>query len=699
MDSLFGTESFEPVWGLYHIATAGAFMLTESELLTTKKLALLTLREQMTSIILETSRHVGEIARRMDPKAVRAFLRTECGLPSSELTTYVQLAEQLGDRMDSLKGRNVSFPLAKALVTADDVTRREAIDQIEAGSMLDVRDVKAISRRIQEARFDPADLELIKRRKKVARMAGANLRRLKNEVERGIYELLCEVDEFIDREIPDSTEDWHVDPDTPEYAVAVEKIRNTASNLLADFRLVYGHVTPVAAADFKNADQNDPSTVISKAWYALARFAEGKFGIEGGFAFDTATNLSRPRDIVNALDELISDHNVEPRRLAKGGRVRATPADGSRKYTSLELCAGAGGLALGLQAAGFHSLGMFERNKDAAATMRLNQPDWPVYEEDIRRDFREFAGRVDVLAGGLPCQPFSHIGSRKGRESEVDMFRDGVRIVREVQPRAFVFENVQGFTFPGFAAYRAELLQGFEAAGYEVQSFILDAKNFGIPQTRNRLFIVGMKRGELNRYRRPPASTNDRSFIGLALADLMAAEGWSGAREWSEEFGDKFSPTVVCHSSSAYPSANRTWGRSGINPRGVALTAPTDEDAAAVTAEGGVFLPRMTIRMRARLQAFSDHWKFVGSKTSQATQIGNAVPPKLGMIVGLSLKAALEGNDVDYEEAVRKAVIDDDLIGKPAPVRKVFNLNAMVPRMDEADWASPVPVQRELVKL
>ena len=96
--------------------------------------------------------------------------------------------------------------------------------------------------------------------------------------------------------------------------------------------------------------------------------------------------------------------------------------------------------------------------------------------------------------------------------------------------------------------------------------------------------------------------------------------------------------------------------------------------------------------MRARLQAFSDHWKFVGSKTSQATQIGNAVPPKLGMIVGLSLKAALEGNDVDYEEAVRKAVIDDDLIGKPAPVRKVYNLNAIAPRMDEADWAPPVPV-------
>lgn len=537
-----------------------------------------------------------------------------------------------------------------------------------------------------------SDLELIQRRKKIAKLASANLKRLEAEVERGIDELLAEVEEFIDREIPHPQEDWQVNPDTPEYADAVAKIRNSASNLLADFKVVYGHVHSVPAEDFGNADGNDPHVVISKAWYALTRFAEGKFGIEGGFAFDTATNWLWPQDIVKALDELISDRKVEPSRQVTSARVRATPVSGSRKFTSLELCAGAGGLALGLQSAGFESLGMFERNKDAAATMRLNQPDWPVYEEDIRRDFTEFAGRVDVLAGGLPCQPFSSIGSREGGESEVDMFREGVRIVREVKPRAFVFENVHGFTVPNFTAYRAELLRGFESAGYDVQTFILDAKNFGIPQSRNRLFVVGMKMGELNRFRRPPAFTSAKSFIGPALVDLMAAEGWSGAQKWSEDYADKVSPTVVCHSSSAYPSANRTWGRSGIDPRGVARTGPTDEEAAAAIAERGVFLPRMTIRMRARLQAFSDHWKFVGSKTSQATQIGNAVPPPLGMIVGLSLMASLEGADVDYEAAIRKAVIDDVLIGKTAPVRKVINLNAMAPRMDESDWASPALV-------
>lgn len=133
----------------------------------------------------------------------------------------------------------------------------------------------------------------------------------------------------------------------------------------------------------------------------------------------------------------------------------------------LELCAGGGGLALGLERAGFEHVALIEFNKHAAATLRRNRPEWNVVEDDVRKvDFTQYRNRVDLLAGGLPCTPFTTVGEKKGKEDENDLMMEGVRAVREIAPKAFAFENVEGLLHSRHSDYVAALLRKFSKAGY-----------------------------------------------------------------------------------------------------------------------------------------------------------------------------------------------------------------------------------------
>lgn len=668
-------------------------MNAESVILGNVKSDLLDLRKKMSALILETARQVGELSRQVKPRKVRAFLRTECRVPSSELATYLKFDEKLQEHMDVLEEAAITYPLAKALIAADDDARREAVALIASGSTLDARDVTAIARRIRQSRYAVQDLALAKRRADVAKLAGGNLMRLKADFEASLSGLINDVDNFVARQMPLPDEHWQPDPSEVSYKDAIEKICDTAAPLTQSFEVIFGYDHYLSLTEFMVADPNHPQVVVSKAWHALNRFAQGKFGVDGGFAFDDSENAFYTYDILNALIELLADRNVPPRTAIQRKPVIAAPYTKATTLKALELCAGAGGLSLGLQAAGFQHLALFEKDKHAAATLRHNLPGSPVYEEDIRRDFCEFEGRVDLLAGGMPCQPYSVQGSMRGPEDKIDLFRDGVRILKQVKPRAFIFENVRGFNAPVFSSYRAELLHGFEAAGYETDAFILNAEDFGVPQSRNRIFLVGMARGELNRYRHPPRKTSHRSSIGAALADLMGANGWSGAAAWSKQFDDRPSPTVVCHASSSYDSVTNTWAQVGIDPAGIPLSGPTEEEAFA---GGPGFLPKMTNAMRARLQGFPDRWKFSGGKVAQARQIGNAVPPPLGMIVGLSVLAALEGVDVDYDGVLHRPIIADEQIGQPWQVAKRLNLNGMMRDLEQDEEGSPRVAERVL---
>ena len=305
---------------------------------------------------------------------------------------------------------------------------------------------------------------------------------------------------------------------------------------------------------------------------------------------------------------------------------------------SVEVCAGAGGQALGLEQAGFAHEALVELEGAYCKTLRYNRPDWKVVEQDLNRfDGRPYRG-ADLFAGGLPCPPFSVAGKQLGDKDERNLFPAALRLVDEIRPRAIMIENVRGFLDPVFADYRALLKSRLGRLGYEVDWRLLHASSFGVPQLRPRVIIVGLKKEYAADFIWPETIPNAAPTVGAALFDLMAARGWKGAAAWRET-ANQIAPTIVGGSKKhggpdlGPTRARKAWSVLGVNGLTLAEQAP-DPDF-----EG---TPRLTIRMVARLQGFPDSWAFAGKKTIAYRQVGNAFPPPVARAVASRIAIALK---------------------------------------------------------
>lgn len=310
-------------------------------------------------------------------------------------------------------------------------------------------------------------------------------------------------------------------------------------------------------------------------------------------------------------------------------------------FSSVELCAGAGGQALGLERAGFDHEALVEVDPWCQRTLKLNRPAWNVLEgpqSDLTEfDARPFAG-VDVIAGGVPCPPFSKAGKQLGAEDERDLFPEAVRVVDEVRPRAVMLENVRGFLDPVFADYRERLRDNLKALGYSrVEWRLLNASDFGVPQLRPRVAIVALREEYASNFDWPIRTVCQPPTVGERLRDLMRANGWIGADAWAKQAND-IAPTIVGGSKKhggpdlGPTRARRAWQSLGVNGNTIA------EDAPAADFEG---LPRLTVRMVARLQGFPDEWQFAGRKTAAYRQVGNAFPPPVAHAVARQIRSAI----------------------------------------------------------
>lgn len=308
-----------------------------------------------------------------------------------------------------------------------------------------------------------------------------------------------------------------------------------------------------------------------------------------------------------------------------------------RRLTSIELCAGAGGQALGLEAAGFDPAALVEIEPRCCETLRMNRPRWNVIEADLRHfDGRPYRG-IDLLAGGLPCPPFSVAGRQLGENDERNLFIPALRIVEETAPRAVMIENVRGILSPLFDEYRTRIGARFAELGYGCGWRLLNASDFGVPQLRPRAVFVALRRGPWNAFEWPAPSGIEPPTAGDALHDLMAANGWEGAAAWRER-ANAIAPTIVGGSLKhggpdlGPTRAKRAWARLGVDANGVANEAP------GPGFEGD---PKLTVRMVARLQGFPDEWRFSGKKTAAYRQVGNAFPPATARAAAERIRAAL----------------------------------------------------------
>jgi DNA (cytosine-5)-methyltransferase 1 len=312
------------------------------------------------------------------------------------------------------------------------------------------------------------------------------------------------------------------------------------------------------------------------------------------------------------------------------------------KLSVLDICTGAGGQAIGLEAAGFVHEAAIEIDVAACQTLRLNRPSWRVIEGDIREvNGTNFRG-IDMLAGGVPCPPFTIAGRQLGAEDERDLFPEAVRIIEEAKPSAVMLENVPGFASAKFAAYRSNLMLQLRRLGYEVEWKVLNASDYGVPQLRPRFVLVALLRPFFDNFHWP---TPERvpPMVGQIIGDLMASRGWKGEAQWRCR-ANGIAPTLVGGSKKhggpdlGPTRAREQWKILGVDGKGIADLPPGDD----FPVDG---LPRLTLRMTARLQAFPDTWVFAGSKTAAYRQVGNAFPPPVAQAVGRAIFSALIGRN------------------------------------------------------
>ena len=365
----------------------------------------------------------------------------------------------------------------------------------------------------------------------------------------------------------------------------------------------------------------------------------------------------------------------------------------------VEICAGAGGQALGLHNAGFESLLAVELDVTAAETLRQNSNGRVVVGDVADPEVwtpTEYEG-VDLFAGGVPCPPFSIAGKQLGSSDERDLFAWAVEQVAVIKPRALLLENVRGLAAPRFSGYRQRVLDRLTQLGYVADWRLLFAADFGVPQLRPRFVLVAL-RPEDAVYFSWPEPVKRETTVGLSLRDLMGANGWPHVNDWVE-LANGIGPTLVGGSKKhggadlGPTRAKRAWEALGVDGKGVADEAP-GKDAPHPSEK----MPRLTIQMVARLQGWvdEDNWEFAGRKTSQYRQIGNAFPPPVAEAVGRSIRAALDHEGMPHEIPELNAAVHDPVYRALADTDGYVKMESLIATLSEFNQAS---VERRLTVL
>jgi DNA (cytosine-5)-methyltransferase 1 len=335
----------------------------------------------------------------------------------------------------------------------------------------------------------------------------------------------------------------------------------------------------------------------------------------------------------------INSPNLDPNDLM--------PQCATNGLHSLSLFSGGGGLDLGFERAGFEHVAAYDILSICGETLSLNRPQWRVHsgnDGDVQeKDWSEFAGSVDVLHGGPPCQPFSIAGNQRGQEDERNMWPSFIRAVRAIRPTCFVAENVTGLLDPKFAAFVSSTIEKPLGRAYSITRFCLSAESFGVPQSRKRVFFVGfLKKKHFTRFRIPTPTHSPDEELQFGLARGMGARQALGLPnigfDWiaptlRSGFTGPRNTTGVVNSKASM----ELWSKLKIWPNGV----QGDRRAAHLfPPENGHF--RMAIPDCAILQGFPEDWSFRGAVYQALGQIGNSVCPPVAYNLACAVSAAIK---------------------------------------------------------
>lgn len=342
-------------------------------------------------------------------------------------------------------------------------------------------------------------------------------------------------------------------------------------------------------------------------------------------------------------------------------------AVGDGMLKSFEVCAGAGGQALGLERAGFSHVLLAEQDGVACETLLLNRPSWTVWQGDIRT-FTAYENPVvydvDLLSGGIPSTSYSRAGKQGEVEAPGDLTECVLDIVSEVRPRAVMIENAaELLTGAKFADVRALVHSELGRFGYEVFWRVLDAADFGVSQRRRRSVLVALKPDVARFFQWPVPDAAAPRSVGDVLYESMAALGWREARAWADH-ATGLAPTIVGGSKQhggadlGPTRSKRAWARQWVNGEGVGDCVPGPDWVMRIGDgdDDRKGYPKLTVEQVALLQGFPPDWHFAAKKTAHYRLVAQAFPPPVAERVGRSIAAALN----------RVGPLDDDGSSPPS---------------------------------
>lgn len=334
------------------------------------------------------------------------------------------------------------------------------------------------------------------------------------------------------------------------------------------------------------------------------------------------------------------------------------------RYKSLELFAGAGGLALGLEKAGFDHIGLVEFDKSAANTLKTNRPSWNVLCEDIAitstRDLEKVFSikkcELDLLSGGAPCQSFSYAGKRLGLDDvRGTMFYYYAIFLKKLQPKMFLFENVKGLrTHDGGRTFQT-ILDIFKQQGYKIDYRVLNAWDYNVPQKRERLIIIGIRSDLIDKcsFEFPMPSKAKPLMRDVALEvnpnkDQCARYSDAKAAIFALVPPGGYWRNIDPKIAKEYM---KTCWEMGGGRTGILRRIGLDEPSLTVLTNPGMKqtdrchpleIRPFSYRENARIQTFPDEWIFCGKLSEKYKQVGNAVPVNLAKEIGLKIKSTLD---------------------------------------------------------
>lgn len=391
----------------------------------------------------------------------------------------------------------------------------------------------------------------------------------------------------------------------------------------------------------------------------------------------------------------------------------------------VEICAGAGGQTLGLERAGFRHRLAIELDRQAAETLRRNLVEFLGYSEEAAEKAVRIgdvadpavwnpavdAENLDLLAGGVPCPPFSIAGKQLGTNDERDLFAWAIELCGKVQPKALLLENVRGLSANRFSGYRQHVLDRLKEHGYIAEWQLLHADDFGVSQLRPRFVLVALQREFAPYFKWPEPSSGSAKSVGELLVDLMAEGGWAGAQEWSES-ASGIAPTIVGGSKKhggadlGPTRAKRAWAAKGVDAMGVADAAPSADGPPVIE---GQPRPKLTTAMVARIQGWQDadaegdggeddfRWRFHGRKTSVYRQIGNAFPPPVARVLGVAIRNALNKTGEPRELVETADVVTDPVYKLLASSARALSVDQIIAKLETAGTVMGQPeVERHI---